>query len=233
MARCQHCGRSGLFLRLDGNRLCDGCSVELDYKIANASRIIGDSIPIIEEGKNPGTRLSRCQLVRNHAESLLPYERLGIDTLRTPPSEIISRIEWAEKRIRDIWQADSDDGEEPGVDPSFSYVDLVEPIKEAKRSGDLGLAVSLLVRAISATEREAREFGGGVAPWYYEHLAIVYRKQKRFKDEVAILERYAGLPHAPGVKPAKLLERLDRAREIAAGKAGNDQSKGLEIESTG
>lgn len=230
MARCRRCRRFGFFLRVDGNGLCEPCSVKLQFKVANASRIIGDSIPIIEEGKNPGTRLSRCELVRKHADELLPYERLGITTLRTPPSEIISKVDWAERTIRETWQAGSEDVQGVTANPSFSYVDLVEPIKEAKRAGDLHTAERLLVRAISATEREAREWGGGVAPWYYQHLAIVYRKQRRFKDEVAVLERYADLPHAPGAKPAKLRERLTRAREIAEEKAAADQSRGLSIE---
>jgi len=42
-------------------------------------------------------------------------------------------------------------------------------------------------------------------------LAILYGKQKRPREELGILERYAAQRHAPGVKPAKLAERLEKA----------------------
>ena len=63
------------------------------------------------------------------------------------------------------------------------------------------------------TEDEAAAEGFGVAPWYYEQLAILLRKEKRYGDEVLILERYEAQPKARGAKPAKLAARLVRARE--------------------
>jgi hypothetical protein len=53
-----------------------------------------------------------------------------------------------------------------------------------------------------------------VAPWYYEQLAILYRKEKQYQQEVAILERYASKPKAPGVGPEKLAARLEKAKEL-------------------
>jgi hypothetical protein len=52
----------------------------------------------------------------------------------------------------------------------------------------------------------------GVAPWYYEELAKVYRKNKNYVQEVSILERFAKQKHGVGVKPKKLLERLEKAK---------------------
>lgn len=99
MARCRRCRRSGFFLRLDDDRLCDVCGLRLREDISSASRIIGDSVPLIETSKNPSTRLSRCDLVLEHAERLLPYERLGIPTLETPPSEIMEKVKTARDQI--------------------------------------------------------------------------------------------------------------------------------------
>lgn len=67
---------------------------------------------------------------------------------------------------------------------------------------------------MEATEAEAEREGGGrgVAPWYYEQLAIVYRKMKRPADELAVLERYESQPKAPGAGPAKLAKRLAKLR---------------------
>ena len=77
-------------------------------------------------------------------------------------------------------------------------------------------AEDLLLKLIGETEAEARAHGAGwgVAPWYYEQLAILYRKEKRYSDEVQILERYQHQPKAPGVGPKKLAERLLRARRL-------------------
>jgi len=99
------------------------------------------------------------------------------------------------------------------------YTNHVEQVKQLKREKRHSEAIELLHKLIQATEAESKAAGPGwgVAPWYYEQLAIVYRKEKLFDEEVAILERYAGQPKAPGAQPGRLAERLTKAREIAAG----------------
>ena len=69
-----------------------------------------------------------------------------------------------------------------------------------------------------------KEDGGGAA-WYYEQLAILYGKQKRPREELGILERYAAQRHAPGVKPAKLAERLEKALTTCARPAVPPESR--------
>lgn len=92
------------------------------------------------------------------------------------------------------------------------YTDAVDDVKELKREGRHDEAESLLWWCIESAERQAREQGyETVPPWYYEHLAIVYRKEGRYDDEVAVLERY----HGNGGGKDGLLARLDRARELA------------------
>ncbi len=99
------------------------------------------------------------------------------------------------------------------------YTAHIERVKQLKRDGRYDEAVALLTRLVEATESESKAGGAGwgVAPWYYEQLAIICRKQKRFVDEVAILERYESQTKAPGVGPSKLRERLAKARELARG----------------
>jgi len=88
----------------------------------------------------------------------------------------------------------------------------VERIKQLKRAGAYDDAVAVLLKEIEIQEHDARlKPGWGVAPWYYEQLAIIYRKQKRYADELALLERYEQQPHAPGATPLKLGERLGKA----------------------
>lgn len=90
------------------------------------------------------------------------------------------------------------------------YTDYVDEVKALKRTGRLEEAAKLLLKLVGSVEAEARATGGGVAPWYYGQLAIIYRKRKDYAAEVSILERYMRQPHAPGVSPRKLSERLKK-----------------------
>ena len=102
----------------------------------------------------------------------------------------------------------------PGYYEGRHFTTYVDDVKALKRSGDSGAAERLLLALIDATEAESRANGPGwgVASWYYEELARLYRSRMDFAAEVAVLERFQHHPHAPGVKPTQLLERLDIAR---------------------
>lgn len=69
--------------------------------------------------------------------------------------------------------------------------------------------LNCLVKAIEAEE------GFGVAPFYYEELAKIFRKRKDYCKEVAILERYSNQNHGYGVANPKMIERLGKARKLA------------------
>ena len=124
---------------------------------------------------------------------------------------------------------------EAGSDNGIHYTDNVELIKQLKRDQKYDEAIEVLLKSVELTENESKKASSipvhedkfsflsegrsttwGVAPWYYEQLAIIYRKQKRFAEEVSILERYASQPKAPGVGPKKLAERLIKARALLA-----------------
>jgi len=106
------------------------------------------------------------------------------------------------------------------------YTDCVDEVRQLKREGRHEEAITLLLRTIEATERESKAMGKGwgVAPWYYEQLAIVYRKDGRLKDEVAILERYARMTKAPGAGPDKLRERLQKAQSLLGRRTPNQSA---------
>jgi len=110
-------------------------------------------------------------------------------------------------------------GEKPMTDPpgyvdGVHYTSHVERIRDLKRAGRTGEARALLLKCIDATEAEDRLRGGGVAPGYYEDLAVLYRKEGRFTEEVAILERFEKQRKGLGVLPDKLAVRLIKAREL-------------------
>ncbi len=88
------------------------------------------------------------------------------------------------------------------------YTSWVDVIKELRREGGVAEAEQLLLECVAAVESESRAEGWGVAPAYYEQLAILYRKESKSEMELEILRRFARQPHAPGVKPQRLLDRL-------------------------
>ena len=112
------------------------------------------------------------------------------------------------RREKQIREAGSVDGEH--------FTSYVEQIKQLKREKRYQEAIELLLRIIDATESQSKVDGLGVVPWYYEQLAIIYRKEKRFSDEVAILERYEAQPKGPGAKRKVLADRLLKARELVS-----------------
>lgn len=113
----------------------------------------------------------------------------------------------------------------PGLVDGRHYTTYVVEVRRLKREGQLAAAVTLLLRLVEATEDEARAERWGVAPWYYEQLAILYAKKKGLAAELAILERYERQPKAPGVGPSKLAERLASVRaKLARAGAGDSRA---------
>lgn len=102
----------------------------------------------------------------------------------------------------------------PGYVDGRHYTTYVNDVENLKREGRIEEAEILLYKLVEATEAGCKVDGLGVAPWYYEQLAILYRQQKDYTQEVAILERFANQKQAPGVKPPKLLERLEKAKKL-------------------
>jgi len=107
----------------------------------------------------------------------------------------------------------------PGYHKGRHFTTYVSDVNSLKKSGQIDEAERLLLELVKATEEENSIENIGVAPWYYDELAKIYRKQKNYAKEVAILEKYAKQRHAPGVMPAKLMGRLIKARQLLESKA--------------
>lgn len=103
----------------------------------------------------------------------------------------------------------------PGYYKGKHYTEYIETIKTLRREGEETAAEKLLLKLLDVIELESKSEGLGVAPWYYEQLAIIYRKQKNYLKEIEILERFAKQKHAPGASAPRLLERLEKARKLA------------------
>jgi hypothetical protein len=97
-----------------------------------------------------------------------------------------------------------------------TYLGLMDSLKRSEKNEQLE---ALLFHLIDATEREAFMLNQVVAPAYYREMAILYRKQGRDTDELAILQRYAALPPERRQRQkAELLERLEKVKQRIAKK---------------
>lgn len=102
--------------------------------------------------------------------------------------------------------------DKPGFVEGKHYTTYAEKVRQLIREGNSDAAELLLLRLIDATEAEAHANRWGVAPWYYERLAVLYGKRKDLHAEIGILERYERQSKAPGIGPSRLAERLARVR---------------------
>jgi hypothetical protein len=92
--------------------------------------------------------------------------------------------------------------------------DALDVVMELQRHGCLEDALALALTLVDRTEADPESQRYGVAPGYYERAAIILRKLGRHDEEVVLLERFAARRHAPGGKPAILLERLQKLRGV-------------------
>ncbi|MHA1263533.1 MAG: tetratricopeptide repeat protein [Candidatus Freyarchaeota archaeon] len=101
----------------------------------------------------------------------------------------------------------------PGLVRGKHYTEFVSEVESLKRKGRLKDAEKLLLELIDAVEEEARARGPGwaIAPWYYQQLAIIYRKQKNYAAEINILKRYVELT---GLTEGGLADRLKKAEYL-------------------
>lgn len=97
MAQCRWCDKRGFFLSIDSNGLCRDCQ-PLILEVQSRARVLEESMRLVREGKTFGTRLSRCDLVIEHAEHLAKFERKGVPTVSPSPSTIVA--EYRELRTR-------------------------------------------------------------------------------------------------------------------------------------
>jgi len=102
-------------------------------------RIINDSVKLVEESKKVETRISRCDLLLQHLNELLKYERRGIEALNIPPSALISR--YASMRDQIIVET------------------LTKEYEDAKQKLSLGGTVNSRVNALTKLLYKVHEYG--------------------------------------------------------------------------
>jgi hypothetical protein len=103
---------------------------------------------------------------------------------------------------------------EPGLYRGRHFTTYVNEVKAMIRDGRDEEAESTLLGLVVATEQQDRVEGCGVASWYYERLAAIYRGRRDYRSEVAILERYC--EQQKNLIPEDIRRRTERARGLLA-----------------
>lgn len=93
-----------------------------------------------------------------------------------------------------------------------AYAAVQEEIKAMKRAGNTPAALRLLWSLVEQTEKDQRQgVRSAVESWPYQQLAVTYRKEKEFAQEVAILERYIRQVRSHSKQGKELVQRLGKA----------------------
>lgn len=90
------------------------------------------------------------------------------------------------------------------------YSEYSEVINGLIKQGKYDAAKKLLTEIIRIIESVAICKGEGVAPWYYEKLAMVYKKMNDKDSEIQVLKQFLSQPKARGVRPRKIYEKYVR-----------------------
>ena len=105
------------------------------------------------------------------------------------------------------------DADAAGLIRGRDFESLRPEIAEAKAAGDITGALKLLTECVDAAERRARVAGMRPTVWPTEQAAILLRKQKDYRGEIAVLEGFlVADPSHEGTKG--LRERLAKARAL-------------------
>lgn len=90
MGQCKLCHKSGIFLAINNHGLCPQCANQFALDAKHRMRIIGESAQLVRESKKLEIRLSRLDLLLEHARAMKVYEDIGINLMNPPLSEYLT-----------------------------------------------------------------------------------------------------------------------------------------------
>jgi hypothetical protein len=127
----------------------------------------------------------------------------------------------------------------PQVEPRPKSTNLAERVNQLKRLGEYEKALEVALAEVARDEQEGPPATGSRAmvPWYYWEAATIYRRLKRYDDEIALIRRFArnhGIHFrafskryrsthvAQDAWAIKFLERLETAKAASTGSRPED-----------
>ena len=98
LAQCKLCERSGWLLQVDGLGLCPSCSMVAGQHINDHTRILLESLKIIDSSRSYSTIFSRIGVAARSCDALAVYAEKGVLSLNRHPGEVRRDIEATFKR---------------------------------------------------------------------------------------------------------------------------------------
>lgn len=98
--------------------------------------------------------------------------------------------------------------------------EIVHRVKTLKKQKQHEKAIELLSNVVYEEEKIAKEktiennFTWNPPPWAYTQLAIIFRKERRLNDEIAILKRFLKQANINSNEAIKIEERLEKAKKL-------------------
>lgn len=117
------------------------------------------------------------------------------------------------------------DQREPGLHRGRHLTTYVNEVTFLMRSARTEEAEELLLALLRASEEQSIAKGFGVGSWYYERLAVIYRRRMDFTSEIAVLERYCRAQSPFGPIPDDIHARLEKARVLDSKSRRQEASK--------
>ncbi len=240
MATCKKCGKSGFLMKIFEDGLCKDChekSVK-ESLILKTQKFQNNDINKLSVGGyikyyslenwwltefDKDERKFIAEKVKNSInliEGNIGFSsQLKVDFLsglltwfrKESDKPIAEKIK---KKLEEI--SDKEPLDKKGYYKGRHYSSYSEDIKDLIRDGNLEKAEILLYHCVDATEAESKKEASGVAPFFYDKLALIYRKQNDLDKEYQILERYSKQQHAPGSMPQKLMDRFEKVKKLLA-----------------
>jgi len=91
MAICKWCNKSGIFLQITSNGLCNRCNQAIVFNVNQKGQKLIDLFKELETYYDIENAISIFKDILNNAKILLQYENKRIKTIDPPPSDIIRR----------------------------------------------------------------------------------------------------------------------------------------------
>ena len=175
------------------------------------------------------------------------YSRFRARRVLSPPSPPVTTTPPPRAHVEEIWSSWRYQAPAPqpanATEPTSTKVtpprsaNAAERVNQLKRLGEYDKALQIALSEIEREEQDGvRKVGGyPMVPWYYWEAAAIYRKLKRYDEEVALVRRFArnydvhfrafskqyrSRSGGGEVWAARFLERLETARTLAAGRPG-------------
>lgn len=183
------------------------------------AQIVLESMQIAQQTKKKATRDSRLWSAKDNLEKLKEYASNDY-RIQESFKDFISHAEDQLESIKMIVeeqekkQTKEDERIRAGTVDGKYYVEHTGKVQQLKREGANAEAIELLCKLAGAVEQESKVADSYPAPWYFKQLAILFRKEKRYDEEIAILEKYISLAAQTDGAPEDIKKRLEKAKAL-------------------